>query len=88
VTQAREAGAEATAPSVLAVCTRVSRTFTRGGAEVREVRAVDCTIEAGMRVALVGPSGSGKSTLLHLLAGLDEPTGGAVSWPGRRAASA
>src|SRR4051794_10610385 len=33
------------------------------------------------RVALVGPSGSGKSTLLHLLAGLDEPTRGEVSWP-------
>jgi putative ABC transport system ATP-binding protein len=60
----------------------MSRAFTRGGVEVRAVRAVDCTIEAGMRVALVGPSGSGKSTLLHLLAGLDEPTGGTVSWPG------
>jgi putative ABC transport system ATP-binding protein/lipoprotein-releasing system ATP-binding protein len=33
------------------------------------------------RVALVGPSGSGKSTLLHLLAGLDDPSLGAVSWP-------
>jgi len=30
---------------------------------------------------VVGPSGSGKSTLLHLLAGLDEPTGGAIEWP-------
>ena len=82
MTRAREAGAEAAAPPVLAVCTRVSRAFTRGGVEVRGVRAVDCTVEAGMRVALVGPSGSGKSTLLHLLAGLDEPSGGTVSWLG------
>jgi putative ABC transport system ATP-binding protein/lipoprotein-releasing system ATP-binding protein len=36
---------------------------------------------AGQRIALVGPSGSGKSTLLHLMAGLDDPTVGTVSWP-------
>ena len=33
------------------------------------------------RIGLVGPSGSGKSTLLHLMAGLDDPSTGAVSWP-------
>jgi putative ABC transport system ATP-binding protein/lipoprotein-releasing system ATP-binding protein len=36
---------------------------------------------AGQRIGLVGPSGSGKSTLLHLMAGLDDPTVGTVSWP-------
>jgi ABC-type lipoprotein export system ATPase subunit len=35
----------------------------------------------GSHVAVVGASGSGKSTLLHLLAGLDQPTTGEVSWP-------
>lgn len=65
----------------LVECIMVSRTFTRGG-EVAAVRAVSCTVEAQMRVALTGPSGSGKSTLLHLLAGLDTPTAGTLWWPG------
>ena len=36
----------------------------------------------------MGPSGSGKSTLLHLIAGLDTPTTGSITWPaiGARAA--
>jgi putative ABC transport system ATP-binding protein/lipoprotein-releasing system ATP-binding protein len=38
-------------------------------------------VHQGDRIALVGPSGSGKSTLLHLMAGLDTPTHGQVSWP-------
>jgi putative ABC transport system ATP-binding protein/lipoprotein-releasing system ATP-binding protein len=41
----------------------------------------DCEVFAGQRIGLVGPSGSGKSTLLHLMAGLDDPTVGTVSWP-------
>jgi len=35
-------------------------------------------INQGDLVAVVGPSGSGKSSLLHLLALLDEPTGGDI----------
>ena len=32
----------------------------------------------GQRAALVGANGAGKTTLLHILAGLEEPSGGAV----------
>jgi putative ABC transport system ATP-binding protein len=66
----------------LVVCDHVSRTFGSGTRAVVAVHDVTCTIEAGARIAIVGASGSGKSTLVHLLAGLDEPTHGAIHWPG------
>ncbi|MFZ5815774.1 MAG: ribosomal protection-like ABC-F family protein [Bacillota bacterium] len=37
----------------------------------------------GERVGLVGANGSGKSTLMRILAGLEQPDGGRVSWLGR-----
>ena len=61
---------------------RVVRRFGSGAASIVAVRGVSVTVAPRARIALTGPSGSGKSTLLHLLAGLDAPTTGAVSWPG------
>ena len=50
----------------------------------REVlRVDDLTLNAGEIFALVGPSGAGKSTLLRLLAFLEQPNEGAISWQGR-----
>jgi putative ABC transport system ATP-binding protein/lipoprotein-releasing system ATP-binding protein len=46
------------------------------------VRGATFEIRRRDRIALVGPSGSGKSTLLHLIAHLDQPTGGSIEWPG------
>ena len=65
----------------LVVAVELSRRFGSGSAVVQAVRRATCEIVPGDRIALVGPSGSGKSTLLHLLGGLDDPTGGTVSWP-------
>ena len=38
-------------------------------------------VRAGDRVGLCGPNGAGKTTLLRILAGLDEPDGGAITHP-------
>ncbi len=44
---------------------------------------VSLTVERGQRVVLIGPNGSGKSTLLKIIAGLLEPSEGAVTWADR-----
>lgn len=62
-------------------CEGVGRTYGSGTAASVALQPTDCEVRSMTSVALVGPSGSGKSTLLHLMAGLDEPTAGTVSWP-------
>jgi sulfonate transport system ATP-binding protein len=47
--------------------------------------SLDLEIAPAEIVVLLGPSGCGKSTLLRLLAGLDQPDGGVVRVPKRRA---
>ena len=44
----------------------------------RVLGPLDFTVEAGSYTVILGKSGSGKSTLLNLLAGLDQPTTGAL----------
>ena len=41
---------------------------------------IDLEVSASSSLAVIGPSGSGKSTLLGILAGLDSPSSGAVSY--------
>ncbi len=47
----------------------------------KALQDVSCAIRPGDRIAIMGASGSGKSTLLHIIAGLDIPTKGSISWP-------
>jgi len=68
-------------PDVLVEGREVTRRFDQEGSDVLALQPASFAIRSGDRIALLGRSGSGKSTLLHLIAGLDAPTGGALSWP-------
>ncbi|MGA9278738.1 ABC transporter ATP-binding protein [Ilumatobacter sp.] len=68
-----------TPPYRLAAHTRLAtKTFGRGGTEVRALDGVDVGLAAGEFTAIMGPSGSGKSTLMHCMAGLDTLSSGEV----------
>jgi ABC-type lipoprotein export system ATPase subunit len=66
---------------ILVATESLARTYVGGGAEIEALRSTTCTIRAKARVAVMGSSGSGKSTFLHLLAGIEQPTAGAIRWP-------
>jgi lipopolysaccharide transport system ATP-binding protein len=54
-----------------------------GVPSVPVLRDVSLTLPRGQTAALLGANGAGKSTLLHLVAGLVEPSSGAVHTEGR-----
>ncbi|MGB6264623.1 MAG: ATP-binding cassette domain-containing protein, partial [Candidatus Acidiferrales bacterium] len=62
----------------------LTKRFTpRRGMVVEAVRHMDLSVAPGEFLAIVGPSGCGKSTLLHLVAGLEQPTGGTIQIDGQ-----
>jgi putative ABC transport system ATP-binding protein len=62
----------------------VEKIYRQGDVDVRALRGLDLSIEAGEFTALSGPSGSGKTTALNMIGALDRPTKGMVSVAGRR----
>ena len=66
---------------VLVRATGLCRQFGNGQEAVVAIAYATFEIRQGDRIALTGPSGSGKTTLLHLIAALDQPSGGVIEWP-------
>lgn len=80
---AREEEAGAEAPGGFEEIVVDDVRFSYPGGRTEALRGVDLRIRRGQVVALVGENGSGKTTLAKILAGLYDPTGGAVRWDGR-----
>lgn len=62
----------------------LSRTYGSGRHAVPALTDVNLVVRRGERLGVVGESGSGKSTLVRLLAALDTPTAGTVTFEGQR----
>jgi lipoprotein-releasing system ATP-binding protein len=67
---------------VLVQVEALTKTFIHEGNEVKILKGIDLTINAGEMLSVVGASGAGKSTLLHLLGTLDLPTSGRILFQG------
>jgi len=64
---------------------QVSKVFGKVGTEAayRAVDGLDLDVRPGQMLALLGKTGCGKSTIFNMVAGLTEPTSGAVRVSGR-----
>ena len=58
----------------------VAKTF---GADTTVLNEIDLDVHPGELISLVGSSGTGKSTLLRIIAGLEEPSAGRVTYAGQ-----
>ena len=66
----------------LLTANQVSYEYRNAYQTVLAVNGVTTSFEQGKFYAIIGASGSGKTTFLSLLAGLDVPSGGSVSYDG------
>lgn len=60
----------------------VSKGFGQGTGRLEVLKGIDLDVEEGEFVAILGFSGTGKSTLMNLIAGLETPDSGEVSFKG------
>ena len=54
----------------------ICKIYQMGSTQINALDGLDCTIDKGEYVALMGPSGSGKSTLMNVIGCLDSPSSG------------
>jgi NitT/TauT family transport system ATP-binding protein len=78
-----ESSATLTSGTFVVALRGVGKTFANG---VVALDRLNLDVWPGEFVSLLGPSGCGKSTALRLIAGLSEPTRGAVDWASAAAA--
>ena len=61
----------------------VSKSFGEGTARTDVLKNIDLKVEDGEFLVLLGFSGTGKTTLINLMAGLEKPTKGTVTYRGQ-----
>lgn len=61
---------------------QLTKTFIKNGTRIEVLKGIDCRIERGECLAILGASGTGKTTLLQILGALDHPTSGHVFFDG------
>lgn len=61
----------------------IRKSFTQGGEETQILFGIDVDIYEGDFTVVMGSSGAGKSTLLYMLSGMDNITGGSVTFKGQ-----
>jgi len=63
----------------------IGKAFAMDGRVLPVLQGIDLCVYPGEFVSVIGPSGCGKSTLLNIIAGLEEPSRGAVRLEGKEA---
>ncbi len=63
-------------------CDNLVKIYKTDETEVMALQGLDCKIQQGELMAIIGNSGSGKSTFLNMIGGLDRPTAGGCMWTG------
>ncbi|WP_424974569.1 ABC transporter ATP-binding protein [Dinoroseobacter sp. S124A] len=62
---------------------KVSKSFGEGANRADVLKDINLTVREGEFLVLLGFSGTGKTTLINLMAGLEQPTKGTVSYKGK-----
>jgi len=65
----------------------VSKEYDLGAAKVMALKNINLTVHSGDFITFAGPSGSGKTSILNMLACLDTPSNGVVTFDGEDANS-